>query len=60
MLDRWQGITQSLSALIVQLAYFRGVWGGWVSFFLGGWDALCPLTHPLMVVSLLEPLESVQ
>lgn len=29
-------------------------------FFLCGWDVLSPLSHPLIVVSLLEPLESVQ
>lgn len=28
MLDRWQGITRSLSALRVQLADVRGVWSG--------------------------------
>lgn len=60
MLDRCQGITRCPSAFIVQPTYFRGGYEGCVSFFLCGRDVLCPLTHPLIVVSLLEPLESVQ
>lgn len=60
MLSRCQSITRSPSALIVQLAYFRREYEGCVPFLLCDWDVLCPLTHSLIVVSLLEPLESVQ